>query len=404
VAKLIGRLSSLQLRRAGRGKYNDGGGLYARIEAKGMPPYFYFRYGSKGKHEHGLGRIALADAREERDKCRQLLRQGIDPIAAGKARRAAVRLAGVNSKTFQWCTEQFHAAHCASWTNQKHAKEWLASMRAHVLPKIGSVTVADIDTAAVVRALEPPWRDVPETASRLRSRIESVLDWARVHGYRSGENPARWKGHLDNLLPSRQKRERVRHHAALPYRDVPAFMRWLRQHDEIEAATLEYIILTCARANEVAGADWSEIEQTDRDGWTWIVPPARIKSRREHRVPLSKAARAVLERTPREERQGRIFPGISGHMVWMFLRTLEGTATVHGFRSSFRDWAAEKTNFSREAAEIALAHHVGDDTERSYQRGDLLEKRRQLMEVWACYCVASAPVTSELVLTGGRPL
>ena len=181
-----------------------------------------------------------------------------------------------------------------------------------------------------------------ETASRLRSRIESVLDWARVHGYRSGENPARWKGHLDNLLPSRQKRERVRHHAALPYRNVPAFMRWLRQHDENEAAALEYIILTCARANEVAGADWSEIEQTDCDRWTWIVPPARIKGRRQHRVPLSKAARAVLERTPREERQGRIFPGISGHMVWMFLRRLEGTATVHGFRSSFRDWAAEK--------------------------------------------------------------
>src|SRR5262245_8476067 len=239
-------------------------------------------------------------------------------------------------------------------------------MRAHVLPKIGSATVADIDTAAVVRALEEPWRDIPETASRLRSRVESVLDWARVHGYRSGENPARWKGHLDNLLPGRKKRERVQHLAALPYRDVPAFMRRLRRHDEIEAAALEFVILTCARANEAAGADWSEIEQADREGWTWTVPPARIKGRREHRVPISKAARAVLERTPHEERRGRIFPGVSGHMLWTFLRTLEGTATVHGFRSSFRDWAAEQTNFAREAAEIALAHRVGDATEAAY--------------------------------------
>jgi integrase len=411
MARLIGRLTELQVMRAKRGWHSDGGGLYLRVETKRgkdgkerKSQWWTFRYGAGGKRYHGLGpvhTISLATAREQARRCRQLLLEGVDPISAGKARRAAVTLAEASSKTFQWCTEQFHAAHCARWTNHKHAKEWLASMRAHVLPKIGSMAVADIDTAAVMRALEAPWRDVPETASRLRSRIESVLDWARVLNYRGGENPARWKGHLKNLLPTRKKRERARHHPALPYRDVPAFMLRLRRHDEIEAPALEYIILTCARASEVAGADWSEIEQTDLDGWTWIVPPGRIKGRREHRVPLSNAARAVLERTPRGERHGRIFPGITGHMVWKFLRALEGSATVHGFRSSFRDWAAEQTNFAREAAEIALAHRVGDETEEAYRRGDLLRKRRQLMEAWARYC-ESQPAEGKVVPIGGR--
>ena len=410
MARLIGRLTELQVMRAKRGWHNDGGGLYLRVETKKekdgkerKSQWWTFRYGAGGKRYHGLGpvhTISLAAARAEATRCRQLLLEGADPIAAGRARRSAVKLAEASSKTFLWCTEQFHATHASGWDNRKHAKEWLASMRAHVLPKIGSMAVADIDTAAVVRALETPWRDIPETASRLRSRIESVLDWARVHGYRNGENPARWKGHLSNLLPSRKKRERVKHHAALPYVDAPAFMRQLRQHDEIEAPALEYIILTCARASEVAGADWSEIIE-QADGWTWVVPPKRIKGRREHRVPLSKAARAVLERTPRAERHGRIFPGVSGHMVWTFLRTLEGTATVHGFRSSFRDWAAEQTNFAREAAEIALAHRVGDDTEEAYRRGDLLRKRRQLAEAWARYC-ASQPAEGEVVPIGGH--
>ena len=412
MARLIGRLTELHVMRAKSGWHNDGGGLYLRVETKKdrdgkerKSRWWVYRYGSGGKRYHGLGpahTIGLAEAREQARRCRQLILEGADPIAAGKARRAAVKLAEASCRTFEWCAEQFHAAHCVGWSNRKHAREWLASLKAHVFPAIGSTPVADIDTAAVVRALETPWCDIPETASRLRSRVEQILDWARVRGYRpDGANPARWKGHLDHLLPARKHRERVKHHAALPYFGVPAFMRELRAHEEIEARALEFVILTCARVNEVVAADWSQVVQ-DRDGWLWVVPPEQIKGRREHRVPLSKAARAVLERTQREHRHGRIFPGVSGHMIWKFLRELTDTATVHGFRSSFRDWAAEQTNFAREVAELALAHRVGDDVEHAYRRGDLLPKRRQLAEAWARYCESvPATETSKVAPIGG---
>jgi integrase len=223
----------------------------------------------------------------------------------------------------------------------------------------------------------------------VRGRIEAVLDWAKARGFRAGENPARWRGHLSNLLPSRSKVRAVKHHAALPYTEIGAFMAELRGREGAAANALEFLILTAARANEVAAADWREIK-TDRNGWTWVVPPERIKARRPHRVALAAAARAILERTPRERRHGPIFPGVSGHMLWKRCRALTETATVHGFRSSFRDWAAEQTNFPREVAELALAHRVADEVEAAYQRSDLLAKRRQLAEAWARYCT-SAP-------------
>jgi integrase len=408
MAPLIGRLTELQVQRAKRGWHNDGGGLYLRVEVnkdgKGRKCWWVYRYGRQGRRYHGLGAagtISLSQAREQARRCRQLLLEGADPIAAGRAHRAAVRVAEARSKTFQWCAEQFHAAHCATWTNRKHAKEWLASMRAHVLPQIGSMAVTDIDTAAVVRVLEPAWTKIPETASRLRSRIEAVLDWAKVRDYRNGENPARWKGHLDHLLPDRKKLARVKHHAALPYREVPTFMRELRRRDDHEARALEFLILAAARAGEVVGADWKEIEQAD-EGWTWVRPPERMKARREHRIPLSRAARAVLEKTAFERRTGPIFPAATGHMLWKFLRELTNTSTVHGFRSSFKDWASEMTNFPFEVSELALAHRVGDNVEAAYRRGDLLRKRRQLAEAWARYC-ASVPgaETSKIAPIGG---
>jgi integrase len=414
MGRLIGRLTELQVLRAKRGWHHDGGGLYLRVETKKdkdgkerKSQWWTFRYGAGGKRYHGLGpahTISLANAREQARRCRQLLLEGIDPISAGKARRAAVRLAEANAKKFQECAELFHAAHCARWTNRKHSAEWLASLKAHVFPIIGDLPVGDIDTAAVVRALEKPWRDIPETASRLRSRIEVVLDWSRVRGYRpDGANPARWKGHLDHLLPARKRSERVEHHPALPYRDVPAFMRELRQHDDIKARALEFLILTAARAGEVCKAEWREIEQ-DHDGWSWRRPPEHMKARKEHRIPVAKAARSVLEQTPRDKQHGRIFPGMSGHMIWKYLRTLEAKVSVHGFRSSFRDWAAERTNFAREAAEIALAHRVGDDTEEAYRRGELLAKRRLLAEAWARYCasVLAAETSKVAPIGGGR--
>ena len=403
MARLIGRLTELQVLRAKRGWLADGGGLYLRVEDKHRR-WWVYRYGAGGKHYHGLGpahTIGLAEAREQARRCRQLLLEGADPITAGKARRAAIRLAAANAKTFADCVEAYHAAHCAGWTNQKHAREWKASLATHVLPQMGTLPVAEIDTAAVMRVLEPAWTKIPETAARLRSRIEQVLDWARVRGYREGENPARWRGHLDHLLPARKKLAPVKHHAAMHYRDVPALMRELHQRDEIEARALELLILTASRAGEVCGAEWSEIEQADV-GWSWRRPPERMKARREHRVPLSRAARAVLERTPRDKRHRRIFPGVSGHRLWKFLRTLTDATTVHGFRSSFRDWAAERTNFAREAAELALAHRVGDDVEEAYLRGELLAKRRQLAEAWARYCASiPAPDINVAPIRGG---
>ena len=390
MARLMGRLTELQVRRLGRGWRNDGGGLYLRIVDKERR-WWVFRYGAGGKRYHGLGPLAtvsLAEAREQARACRALLLKGEDPIAAGKAHRAAAALQAANAKTFAECVEAYWEAHCASWTNKKHAREWKASLEAHVLPEIGSLPVASIGTTEVLRALQPAWAKIPETASRLRTRIEAVLDWARVNGYRQGENPARWRGHLDHLLPARKKVARVKHHAALPYRDVPAFLRQLRQRDDVDSRALEYLVLTAARAGEVVGAAWDEIDQTERDGWTWVVPAERMKARLEHRVPLSRAARAVLEQTPRERRQGPIFAAVSGHTIWKYLRTLTDTATVHGFRSAFRDWVAEQTTFPRETAELALAHRVGDDVERAYRRGDLLAKRWQLMEAWARYCAS----------------
>jgi integrase len=390
-ARLIGRLTELKVRRLPRGWHNDGGGLYLRVEDKERR-WWVFRYGAGGKRYHGLGPVhtlGLTEAREQARACRALLLKGEDPVAAGKARRAQAALAAANAKKFAECVEAYHAAHRAGWSNQKHAREWKASLATHVLPEIGALPVAAIDTAAVLRVLQPTWTQIPETASRLRSRMEAVLDWAKVHGYRDGENPARWRGHLSSLLPARKKLARVKHHAALPYREMPEFMRELRRRDDIKARMLEFLILTAARAGEVVGADWSEIEQ-DRDGWTWIVPAERMKARREHRVPLAKAARAVLEQTPQEHRHGPIFPAVSGHMLWKFLRELTADTTVHGFRSAFRDWTAEQTNFAREVAELALAHRVGDDVEAAYRRGDLLRKRRQLADAWAKYC-ASVP-------------
>ena len=410
--RMIGRLTELQVQRADKGWHNDGGGLYLRVAGR-KQRWWVFRYGAGGKRYHGLGplhTIGLAEARERARQCRKLLLDGADPISAGRARRAAVALEAASAKTFAECVDAYYEAHCVAWTNQKHAKEWKVSLKAHVLPEIGALPVGKIDTPQVMRVLEPAWTKIPETATRLRSRIESVLDWAKVKGYRDGENPARWRGHLDHLLPARKKVARVRHHPALPYRELPAFMRRLREHEDVEAHALEFIILTAARAGETVAAVWSEIDQADAAGWTWVVPPERMKARREHRIPLSKAARALLERTLRERRRGYLFPNATQRgkavtviALWRLTQELTGgTASTHGFRATFRSWAGEQTNFAREVAELALAHRVGDDTELAYLRGDLLKKRRQLMEAWARYCASpSVTAASDVVVPMG---
>lgn len=411
MGRLIGRLTELQVRRLPRGWHNDGGGLYLRVQDRERR-WWVFRYGPQGRKYHGLGPthvLSLSAAREQARLCRQLLLEGVDPISTGKARRAAVKFATVNSKTLAQSLEAYHASHCAGWSNKKHAREWKASLTAHIPLSIGTLPVAAIDTGHVLRVLEPIWTRIPETATRVRSRIESVLEWARVHGYRGdGANPARWRGHLDHLLPDRKRLARVKHHAALPYRDAPAFMGKLLERDDIEARALAFVLLTAARAGEVCGADWREIDLAHR---LWSIPAERMKGRREHRVPLSAAASTLLEQAPPDHQRGYVFssatrPGkpVTVIALWRLAQEVTDAATtVHGLRSTFRDWAAEQTNFPREVAEMALAHVVGDEAELAYRRSDLLRKRQALMEAWASYCTSTpAQVSGNVMLIGRR--
>jgi integrase len=302
--------------------------------------------------------------------------------------------------TFRACAEAYVAAHKAGWRSAKHGQQWQASLRDYVDPVFGSLPVQAVDVALVTKAIEPIWSTKPETASRVRGRVESVLDWATARGYRKGENPARWRGHLDKLLPRKSKVRRVEHHPALPYAEIGAFMGDLRQQEGVAALGLEFAILTAARTGEVIGAKWDEINQTER---VWTVPADRMKGNREHRVPLSDAAMAIVEKTAATRSSDYVFPGhrrgkpISSTAFFMLLREMgRGDLTAHGFRSTFRDWCAEQTNFAREVAEAALAHKIPNAVEAAYRRGDLFQKRRQLAEAWARYC-DSAPAAGKVV-------
>jgi integrase len=332
----------------------------------------------------GYPLVPLAAARRARDRAEQLLRQGINPAEAGKPHGA----------TFGEATEALLAAKAPEWRNAKHRAQWAMTLRTYAAP-LWPVPVAEVDTAAVLTALQPVWQAKPETASRLRGRIEAVLDFAKAHGRRDGENPARWRGHLDKLLPKRQKLTRG-HFAAMAYREVPAFMATLRGREGIAAMALEFCILTAARSGEVLGARWAEI---DLEAKVWTILAKRTKAGREHRVPLSGRALAILGRLAEAKTGDFIFAGqrldrpLSPMALTMVLRrmNIEGV-TVHGFRSAVRDWCGEETSFPREICEAALAHVTGDKTEAAYRRGDALEKRRALMEAWASYCEASSNV------------
>jgi len=319
---------------------------------------------------------------------------GADPLATRRAGRDQARLDAAKGMTFAACAERYIAAHKTGWRNPKHAAQWPATLATYVNPIFGDLPVQAIDVGLVMKAIEPIWAVKPETASRVRGRIESVLDWATARGYRQGANPARWKGHLDNLLPKKTKVRRVEHHAALPYVDIAEFMVELRRQAGIAARALEFAILTAARTGEVIGAQWDEVDLVAR---LWTIPAGRMKAGKEHRVPLSDAAVAILEQM-REARHGEfVFPGtkagrsLSNMSMLMTLRRMNrGSLTAHGFRSSFRDWAAERTSFPAEVAEMALAHTVADKVEAAYRRGDLFEKRRQLGDAWARFCAAPA--------------
>ncbi len=403
----INKLSATKAARLDKpGRYGDGGGLWLQVSKWGTKAWL-FRYQLNGRaRQMGLGSFntfSLKEARERARFARQQVADGIDPIEVRRDTKIAARLAAARAITFEQCANRYIAAQEAGWKNAKHKWQWRRSLELYADP-IMSLPVAQINTPLVIKCLEDAWQTRTETASRVRQRIERILDWATVSGFRVGENPARWKGHLENVLPNKSKIAKVQHLPAMPYADLPEFIRGLRRSQSVSSLALEFTILTAARTGEVIGAGWPEIDFEQK---VWTVPAERMKSEREHRVPLTARAIKILNSVPRIEGNEFAFPGaregrpLSNMAMLELLRGMDGNGlTVHGFRSTFRDWAAEQTNFPREIAEAALAHLLKDKTEAAYQRGDLLEKRRRLMSVWARYCESPATQTSKVVAIG----
>ena len=397
MARSGNRLTALRVAKATRaGMLSDGLGLYLRIQPSGAKSWV-FRYRRNGKlHDLGLGplhTVSLADARSKALDLRRQRLDGIDPLTAKREASARQKVADARAMTFKECAKGYIAAHQAGWKNSKHAAQWPSTLETYVYPIFGALPVQAVNVGLVMKALEPIWTTKPETASRLRGRIEAVLDWAAVRGYRTGDNPARWRGHLDALLPAKTKVRRVKHHEALPYAQMPAFMTELREQEGIGPRALEFTILTVGRTGEVIGATWSEI---DLDSRIWTVPAERMKAGREHRVPLSEPALSILSAMQEITQGDYVFPSgkanrpLSNMVLLMLLRRMgRSELTVHGFRSTFSDWCAEQTAFLSEVREMALAHVVGDKTEAAYRRGDLFEKRRQLAEEWGRYCATA---------------
>jgi integrase len=325
-----------------------------------------------------------------------MLLDGIDPVEDRHAKKVAAKVAAAKTITFASCAEQYQAAHEGQWRNAKHREQFIGSLRTYAFPIFGELPVSVIDTGLVLRALEPLWGSKTETARRVRGRIERVLDWATVRNYRSGDNPARWKGHLSEALPQRTKTS-VPHHPALPYTEVASFMAELRATSGTPARALEFVILTAARSGEVLGAKWAEIDLENR---TWTVPAERMKAHREHRVPLSDAAVELLSALPVEDGNDHVFIGLRGGLshssLAHVLKRLRPEVSVHGFRAAFRTWCDEQTSYPHHVLEQALAHAIPSPVEKAYRRSDLFEKRRRLMDEWAAFCAQPAK-TGEVV-------
>jgi integrase len=360
--------------------------------------------GSK-RRDIGLGGfpdVPLAQAREKARETKEQIKQGIDPVAERKANRAALIAAQAKDVTFDDCARQFLKSKTAEFSNPKHSAQWSSTLKDYASPIIGKLPVDAVELAHIVKILEPIWQEKTETATRVRGRIESVLAWATVSGFRKGDNPARWKGNLDAVLPKPGKLKKVQHHRALPWQEINPFIEKLRQRKGTAAKALEFLILTACRSGEVRGARWAEIDLQAR---TWTVPAERMKAGKEHTVPLCADAVRLLENLPRFEGNDLIFPGARGGVLSDValtkpIRAIGLDATVHGFRSTFRDWCAESTNYPNEVAEMALAHTVSNAVERAYRRGDLLAKRFNLMRDWCKYI--NAPVKSGDVVEIGR--
>ena len=404
-----GKLSAVEVAKTrGPAVLHDGGGLYLRVSPTGAKSWV-FRFQLNGKRrDMGLGPypdISLAEARGRAIEHRRLRHDGIDPLAAKAAQRHAQRLYAAKGRIFREVAEEFIARNEVGWRNAKHRQQWRNTLATYVYPILGGLPVAAIDTGLVVQVLDPIWAKKPETAGRVRGRIEAVLDAATVRGFRQGPNPAHWKGNLAHILPARARVRKVTHHAALPFDEMPSFLADLQGRSGMAARGLEFAIFTAARTDEVLGAPWNEI---DLDAKVWTIPAERMKGGREHRVPLSNAALAALEqlrpialkRDGQPDPSAPVFPGprralpMSNMTMLMLLRRMKrNDLTVHGFRSTFSDWAAERTAYPREVVETALAHAVENKVEAAYRRGDLFEKRRKLMEAWAGYCTGPASAT-----------
>lgn len=383
------------------GYYADGQNLYLQV-SKTLSKSWLFIYKFQGrKHEIGLGGypdIPLALAREAAARWRKVLIEGDNPIEIKRALEAEKQRNRVDNPTFAQCAAKFIESHRAGWKNRKHAQQWENTLHQYAFPIIGNRQVKEIDTSLVMRVFEPIWLEKNETATRLRGRIENILDWASVHKYRQGDNPARWRGHLDKLLSSPNKVQRTKHFKALPYREMHGLFLALRSNGSVSAIALEFLILAAARTGEVIGAQWNEIDLNQK---IWIIPAERMKAKKEHRVPLTSRTLEILSIVKQLQETDYIFPGrtksggLSNAAMDKLLQvTLNYDATVHGFRSTFRDWASEITNFPHELCEMALAHTIKNQAEAAYRRGDMLEKRRVMMETWLAY-IETKPVQGE---------
>jgi integrase len=391
-------LSAKKVERAQRpGRYPCGliKGLSLQVTESGAKSWV-LRYQLRGdKRWLGLGSAAdfsLKEARERARAARQLLADGIDPLERKQAAAAAAKLAADRKLTFAEAAAKYFDAHADKWRNRTHRDAFLSTLKTYVYPAIGNVDIAKIETPDILRVLEAIWPTMTVTADRIRSRCELILDWAVVRGHRpAGANPARWKGHLSEVLPAPRKLKPVVHHAAMDYRQVPGFLAELRGREQsIAALALEFTVLTAARTGEVRGATWDEIDLVDK---TWTVPAARMKAHKEHRVPLSSAAVDLLRKLPRSDNNPHVFIGLQPGaglsrmaMTYALERTGRTDVTIHGFRSAFRDFAGEMTSFAHDVCEAALAHVRGNQVVQAYARGDLFNKRRALMQAWAAFC------------------
>lgn len=401
--KLHNALTPLEVRNAKPGRHADGGGLHLLVKENGARSWVY-RFMLKGKaRDMGLGAaagpdaISLGKARDKADALRLQVKAGTDPLAerhreAAEA-LAAAQAAQIAGKTFKAVAEDYISANEDGWRNAKHRQQWQNTLATYVYPVIGDLPVADIGTAHVLQILEPIWKAKAETASRVRGRMETILDAAKARGYREGENPARWRGHIAQILPARARLTRG-HHKALAYEKIPEFVAKLRERGATAALALEFTILTAARTGEVIGGTWAEV---DLDKAIWTISAKRMKAGKEHRIPLSPRAVAILKESQPLNTTGRnespLFPAakggkLSSMAMSMLLRRMKVDVTVHGFRSGFRDWSAECTGYAHEVCEMALAHVIGNKAEAAYRRGDLFEKRRRLMADWAGYCAS----------------